>query len=350
MLSPPYFYNGCGVLFLGAKVANIVSVRLLNAEAVRQLLPMDRCVELMRKAMLLVAQEQTIQPIRSALRLPDGNGIMSLMPGYTADPRWLGIKVVSVFPGNSGSDRGSHQGAVLLFEPEHGSLVAIADGREITAIRTAAATAVATDALAKRDAATLAILGYGEQARVHVQSLSLVRPIARILVWGRNFATAERFCEWAATQTRASVEPVREARLAVAAADIICTTTAASDPVLEGKWLRPGQHLNVVGSSIPTTAEIDNEAVARCRVLVDFRDSALQLAGELRRAIQAGVVGKEHILGCVGEVFAGRIVGRASDSDITMFKSLGMICEDLVAADFILSESERHGVGSFVRW
>lgn len=327
-----------------------MKVRVLNAKAVRELLSIGHCVELMRKAMLLVAQEQTIQPIRTALRLPDGKGLLSLMPGYIANPRWLGIKVVSVFPGNFGSEFGSHQGAVLLFEPEHGALVAIADGREITAIRTAAATAVATDVLAKRDASTLVILGYGDQARVHVQSLVLVRPIARILVWGRDFAKAERFSKWAASQTRARVEAVSDVRRAIGEADIICTTTAASEPILEGKWLRPGQHLNVVGSSIPTTAEVDVETVARSRVFADFKGSALQLAGELRRAIQAGVVGEEHILGSVGDVLAGSIVGRSSDSDITMFKSLGMVCEDLVTADFVLRESERLGVGSFVEW
>jgi ornithine cyclodeaminase/alanine dehydrogenase-like protein (mu-crystallin family) len=327
-----------------------MKVRMLNAEAVRELLPMERCVELMRKAMLLVAEGRTTQPIRTALWLPDRKGLLSLMPGYTADPRWLGIKVVSVFPENFGSGRGSHQGVVLLFEPEHGSLVAIADGREITAIRTAAATAVATDVLAKPDASTLAILGYGEQAHVHLKSLVLVRPIKRILVWGRDFAKAERFCEWAATQTRGHVEAVSEAGRAVSEADVICTTTAAPEPILEGAWLRPGQHLNVVGSSIPTTAEIDVEAVARCRVFVDFKESALQLAGEFRRARQAGVVGEDHILGCIGEVLAGRIVGRTSDSDITMFKSLGMVCEDLVAADFILRDGERRGIGSLVEW
>lgn len=327
-----------------------MKVRMLNAQAVRQLLPMDRCVDLMRKAMLMVAQQQTIQPIRSALQLPDGKGLLSMMPGYTADPRWLGIKVVSVFPENFGSDRGSHQGAVLLFEPEHGSLAAIVDGREITAIRTAAATAVATDALAKRDASTLAILGYGEQARVHVQSLALVRPIERVLVWGRDLARAKRFCEWAATQIGARLEAVPEAPLAIAEADVICTTTAAPEPILEGKWLHPGQHLNVVGSSIPTTAEIDAEAVIRCRVFADFKESALQLAGELRRAREAGMVGEDHVLGSVGEVLAGQIVGRSSEDDITMFKSLGMICEDLVTADFLLRESERQGIGSVVEW
>jgi ornithine cyclodeaminase len=311
---------------------------------------MDRCIDLMRKAMLLVAKEQTLQPIRSSLQHPNGKGLLSVMPGYTANPHWLGIKVVSVFPGNFGTEWGSHQGIVLLFEPEHGSPVAIADGREITAIRTAAATAVATDVLARSNASSLAILGYGEQARMHLDALLVVRPFERIVVWGRDFAKADHFCECAATQVRCSVEPARSARAAIDEADVICTTTAAAEAILEGKWLHSGQHLNVVGSSIPTTAEIDIEAVTRSRLFVDFKDSALELAGDFRRARDAGAVGEDHILGSIGDVLAGQAVGRTSDHDITLFKSLGMICEDLVATDFVLRESKRLCVGTLVEW
>jgi len=327
-----------------------MKLRLLNAQQVRGLLPMDRCIDLMRTAMRLVAEGRTLQPIRSSLWHPNRKGLLSMMPGYTADPQWLGIKVVSVFPGNFGTERGSHQGMVLLFDPENGSPQAILDGREITAIRTAAATAVATDVLARAHVSTLAILGYGEQAHTHLQSLRKVRPFERALVWGRDFAKAQQFCEQAATQIRTPINAVSSACAAVEAADVICTTTAAAEPVLEGKWLRPGQHLNVVGSSIPTTAEIDVEAVARCRLFVDFKDSALELAGEFRRAREAGVVGEDHILGSIGDVLTGQVTGRASDRDITLFKSLGMVCEDLVAADFVLRESERLGVGTLIEW
>jgi ornithine cyclodeaminase len=311
---------------------------------------MDHCVDLMRKAMLLVTQKRTLQPIRSSLSHPSGNGLLSMMPGYTADPHWLGIKIVTVFPGNFGSEVGSHQGMVLLFDPEHGSPAAIVDGREITAIRTAAVTAVATDVLARSSVSTLAILGYGEQAHTHLQSLLLARPFERILVWGRDFAKAQQFCEWSETQTQARVEAVRTPDAAVQAADVICTTTAAAEPILEGKWLRPGQHLNVVGSSIPTTAEIDVEAVVRCLFFVDSKESALELAGEFRRARDAGAVGDEHILGTVGDLLGGRVIGRTSDRDNTLFKSLGMVCEDLVATDFVLRESERLCVGSLIDW
>jgi ornithine cyclodeaminase/alanine dehydrogenase-like protein (mu-crystallin family) len=185
-----------------------MKIRLLNAQDVRQLLPMNRCIDLMRKAMLLVAQERTVQPIRSSLWHPNGKGLLSMMPGYTADPEWLGIKIVTVFPGNFGTERGSHQGMVLLFDPEHGSPVAIVDGREITALRTAAATAVATDVLARSNASTLAILGYGEQAHTHLKSLLLARPFERSLVWGGDFAKAEQFCQWAIRQTPARLEAV----------------------------------------------------------------------------------------------------------------------------------------------
>jgi ornithine cyclodeaminase len=239
---------------------------------------------------------------------------------------------------------------VLLFEPEHGSPVAILDGREVTAIRTAAATAVATDVLARNPVATLVILGYGEQARAHLHSLVLVRPFERILVWGRDFDKAKRFSAWASTQTQATVEPIRSPQAAIEEADVICTTTAAGEPVLQGNWLNPGQHLNVVGSSIPTTAEIDVEAVKRSRFFVDFKDSALELAGDFRRAREVGAIGKEHILGSIGDVLAGHTVGRASNQDITLFKSLGMICEDLVACDFVLRESERLDLGAMVEW
>jgi ornithine cyclodeaminase/alanine dehydrogenase-like protein (mu-crystallin family) len=327
-----------------------MTLRLLNAQDVYALLPIWRCIDLMRNAMLLVARKQTLQPIRSTLWHPNRQGLLSMMPGYTADPKWLGIKVVSVFPGNSGTERGSHQGVVLLFDPEHGAPVAIADGRAITAIRTAAATAVATDVLARSDVLTLAILGCGEQARSHLQALLVVRSFVRILVWGRNLGKAEQFCEWAATQTGSTVKAVTSARLAIDEADVICTTTAATDPIIEGTWLRSGQHLNVVGSSIPTTAEIDVEAVRRCRVFVDFKDSALELAGEFRRARTAGVVGDEHLLGSIGDVLAGHVPGRTSERDITLFKSLGMVCEDLVATDFVLRESERLGIGTLVEW
>ena len=324
-------------------------IRLLNAAAVRTLLPVDQCIDLMRAAMKLVATDGAIQPIRSAVFHPDRRGLMSMMPGYIADPEWLGIKVISVFPGNFGTQFGSHQGVVLLFETTNGRPVALLDGREITAIRTAAATAAATDALARREVKTLGIFGYGEQAHTHLEAVPRVRRFERALVWGRDFEKTQRFCAEEARHRDFAIVAVRTPEEA-AAADVLCTTTAAKEPFFDARWLRPGHHLNAVGSSVPTTAEIDNETVARSRLYVDFKDSALALAGDFRRAKDAGRVGDDHIVGSVGEVLIGRVPGRTSDQEITLFKSLGMVSEDLVSADYVLREAERRGIGQLVEW
>ncbi len=327
-----------------------MKIRLLNAEAVRTLLPVDRCIDLMRRAMTLVATEGgTIQPIRQAVWHPDKRGLMSMMPGYVADPEWFGIKVIAVFPGNFGTNLGSHQGVVVLFDAANGSPRAILDGREVTALRTAAATGAATDALARKDARTLGIFGYGEQAHTHLEAIPVVRRIEKAFVWGRDFEKAKAFCAAEQAHHRFPIVAVATPEEA-AAADILCTTTAAKEPYFEARWLRPGHHLNVVGSSIPTPAEIDTQTVVRSRLFVDFKDSALALAGDFRRAKEAGLVSDDHIVGSIGEVLTGKVAGRRSDQDITLFKSLGMVSEDLVSADFVLREAERLGVGALVDW
>lgn len=325
-------------------------MRLLNAQNVRDLLPMAACIELMRKAMALVPVGQADQPIRSSLHHPNGRGLLSVMPGRTAEPDWLGLKAVSVFPGNFASELGSHQGVVLLFDPERGSPVAMLEGRAVTAIRTAAATAVATDALALPDASVLAILGYGEEARTHLEAVPQVRGFGEILAWGRDWTKVQAFAQEQSETLGRRVEPVREAEAAARRADVICTTTAAQEPFFRAAWLRAGQHLNIMGSSVPTTSEIEPEVVAASRFFVDFKDSALELAGDFRRAKAAGLIDDSHILGSIGDILIGRVAGRRSPQDVTLFKSLGMIAEDLVAADFILKQAELCEVGLLVDW
>jgi len=327
-----------------------LQLRLLNAAAVRDLLPMAKCIPLMRSAFEMVARGETIQPIRQSVRHPDGRGLLGWMPGYTAHPEWLGVKVVSVFPGNFGTEFGSHQGMVMMFEPSHGAPVAMLDGREITAIRTAAATAAATDVLAPAAVQTLGIMGYGEQAGSHIEALLHVRRFQRIMVWGRDLSKARRFAaDMAAKHSETEIIAVDNA-LAAASCDVVCTLTAAAEPILHARWLRPGQHLNIVGSSIPTTSEVDVETIARGRLFVDFKDSALALAGDFRRAKDSGLVTDQHIVGCVGDVLVGSMPARVAASDITLFKSLGMSSEDLLACDYVLTESIRRGIGQVVDW
>lgn len=326
-----------------------IQLRMINGREVRELLPMDRCIELMRHTFGLVSEKRANQPIRQLVRNDDGTGLIGWMPGFTADPRRLGIKVVSIFPGAVAKGIKSHQGVVMLFDAEDGRPLALMDAVEITGIRTAAATAAATDALARTDAKTLSIFGLGEQAHTHLESLPQVRKFERIKVWGRDPKKLEAFCAEQGAMLGLTLEPEPSAE-AAADSDVLTLVTGAPEPFFRGEWLRPGQHLNVVGSSVPTTSEIDAETVRRSRYFADFRDSVLALSGDFRRAREQGVVGDEHVLGEVGDVLLGKVEGRRNDQDITLFKSLGMAAEDIVSADWILREAEKRGVGNVYDW
>lgn len=326
-----------------------MAIRILNAAAVRDLLPYAECIPLMRRAFELESEGKTQQPIRQALVTPSRDGLLSIMPGQTDEPPWLGIKIVTVFPGNFGSHLGSHQGVVLLFDAQNGMPLAFMDGREITAIRTAAATAAATDILARQDARSLTVFGYGEQARTHLEALCVVRPFQTVSVWGRDEAKGSTFAALAteALDRQVTFEPNIER---AAEGEVLCLTTSASEPYFRGEWLQPGQHLNVVGSSIPTTSEIDTETVTGSRVFVDFLESAIELAGDLRRAQSAGCFSFSDVVGSVGDVITGKCAGRTSAADVTLFKSLGMICEDILAADLILKCARAQAVGPEFEW
>jgi ornithine cyclodeaminase/alanine dehydrogenase-like protein (mu-crystallin family) len=326
-----------------------MKIRMLNGAVIRQLLTMDRCICLMDRAFEMVAAGEAILPIRQALRTPDGRGLLGWMPGYIANPQWLGIKMISVYPENFGTPYGSHQGMVVMFETRNGAPVAALDARTITAIRTAAASASATNVLAPREVRSLAIFGYGEQAEMHLDALLRVRPFELVSVWGRDPQRAQQFAARGSERHVTRVMAVADAREA-AQADVICTTTAASDPFLRGEWLRAGQHLNLIGSGVATAAEADGQTIARGRLFVDSRENALALAGEFVRAKAEGLVTDDAIVGCVGDVIRGTVSARQAPSDITIFKSVGMACEDLVAADFVCSEAARLDAGVLVDW
>jgi ornithine cyclodeaminase len=326
-----------------------IKLRLINGHEVRELLPMDRCIELMRRAFTVVSEGRAEQPIRQMVRTQDGAGMMGWMPGFTADPPGLGLKLVTIFPGAVAKGIKSHQGVVMMFDAEDGRPLGVMDAAEITGIRTAAATAVATDALARPDASSLSIFGLGEQASTHLESLTRVRKFTRVRVWGRDSKKLEAFCKAQGSAHGVALEPELSAE-AAADADVLCLVTGAREPFFQGAWLRAGQHLNAVGSSIPATSEIDAETVRRARYFVDYRDSALALSGDFLRAKAAGVIDDSHMLGEIGEVLLGRTPGRRNAEDITLFKSLGMAAEDLVSADWILKEAARLDRGVVIDW
>jgi ornithine cyclodeaminase len=235
-----------------------------------------------------------------------------------------------------------------LFEAEHGQPVALLDAAEITALRTAAASGAATRLLARAEAADLAILGAGEQASSHLAAMFVVRPLRRVRVWARDASKAQQFASVEAGKHGLPIEVAASVAQAVEGADIVCTVTKAREPILCGEWLRPGVHLNVVGSSIAASAEIDTPAVVRSRFFVDRRESTLNEAGEFLRALREGAITAQHIQGEIGEVANGSVAGRRSPHDITLYKSLGIAPQDLAAAHYILEQARAAGVGQLV--
>ena len=321
---------------------------VLSQSEVRKLLPMDTCIGLMEQALAALSKGDAVNPLRQGIRLPDGLGILGMMPGYMPTPHALGLKAVAVFPGNHGTEYDSHQGVVLLFNVENGSPMAILDASEVTAIRTAAATGVATKLLAREDAHDLAIVGSGVQAGTHLEAMCVVRDIEKVRVYSRTPANRERFASEASRQFGIPVTPTDSVEAAVADADIICTTTSAAEPVLLGDWISPGCHINAVGSSIRSTRELDTAAVVRSRLFVDRIESTVNEAGDFLFPKQEGAVTDDHIVGEIGDILLGNLDGRETPDEIPLFKSLGVAVEDLAAAHFVYHEAKRTGVGTTV--
>jgi len=248
--------------------------------------------------------------------------------------------LISVFQENSARGIQSHQGLVLLFDPETGAPVCVVHAGELTAIRTAAASAVATDALARKDARRLALLGYGEQAATHARAIGKVRHLESIAVWGRSSERARVFAERMQSELALPVAAAGDVEAAVAQADIVCTVTSAVEPILKGEWVQPGTHLNLVGSGYAGPAEVDNNLVVRSRFIADSREGVLQQGAEFLRAKAAGLVGDEHLVAEIGQVLAGEIEGRRSPEEITVYKSLGHVVQDLATAWALYAETE----------
>jgi ornithine cyclodeaminase len=226
----------------------------------------------------------------------------------------------------------------------------VIDASAITEIRTAAVSGAVTDALARPDAGDLAILGSGAQARSHLAAMAAVRKLRRVRIWSRTPANAERFAREQGPRLGVSIEACADAGAAVRGADLVCTTTSARTPVLSGKWLSPGAHVNAVGACFANSRELDGEAVARSRFFTDRRESCLAEAGDFRLARDEGAVTDAHLLGEVGDVFLGKLAGRVSADDVTVFESLGIAVEDLASAHHLLARARANGAGRWLEW
>ena len=328
----------------GADIAeDAVSLLIINRQTVRDLLPMAACVDLMDEAMSALSRGDTSQLLRQILPL-GGGAAFGVMPG--ASPEGFGAKLISVYPGNFAKGLQSHQGFVALFDPASGAPVAILHAGEITAIRTAAASAAATRALARPDATRLAILGYGEQAETHLHAMACVRPLSAVAVWGRSPDRAAAFAERMSGHLGIAVESAPSVEAAVSDADIVCAVSASPEPILEGRWIAPGAHVNLVGSSTAATREADDALVVRGRLFADDRQGVLAQGGEVIHAMAAGLIDESHVLAEIGEVIAGTRPGRLTDQDVTVYKSLGAVTQDLYSGWAVYRRALAEGRGT----
>jgi ornithine cyclodeaminase len=300
---------------------------------VRRWLDFPGCTAAVRKAMATLSTDTREQPLRNIIEVREGR-IFALMPGMSTGEPGFGAKLISVFRDPAKGGRSAHRGVVTLFEEQTGSVVCIADAHEVTRIRTACATAVATDVFARADATSLAIFGCGTQAEAHLTALPLVRNFSRVAVWGRSARVARDFAERMAVETGLDIRAEADAGTA-AQADVICTLTGAPEPILMRDWVRPGTHVNAVGSSHAGPVEIDPELVAASAYFVECRRSALAAAAEFIRAKELGLVSDGHIRAEIGEVLGGSAAGRSDDVQVTLYKSLGHIVQDLAAVRYL---------------
>ena len=321
-----------------------MSLLVLSEHDVRRLLDMESCIESMTEVLGSLARDELFQPLRFVVRPPDARGLLGLMPAHRsgeADSAYA-LKEIVVTPDNPSRGLDAHQGAVLLHDGETGRLVAVLNASPITEIRTAAVSAVATRALARPDAGRVAVLGAGVQARAHIHALRAVLDDPEIRVWARRLEAAERL----AAEEGAIVAPSPDA--ALFGADVVCTTTAATEPVVERRWLARGAHVNAVGACIPTARELDTETMAHASLFVDRRESALNEAGDYVIAAGEGAIGPEHVKAELGQVLAGLHPGREHEDELTVFESLGIAVEDLAAAELLVQRARAEGAGSEV--
>ena len=319
----------------------------LNEADVRAVLPMPDLIDSMQRALAAFSGGQVVQPVRSVLVVGEQHAFFGVMPAALAAPAAMGAKLVTVYHSNHAVGLPSHLATIILLDPTTGALRAIMDGRFITESRTAAVSAVSAKLLARSDAASLAIIGSGVQARSHLEALRHVCRFTAIRVWSPSRAHCEAFVREADTGG-ASIDVAASAADAVRGADVIVLASASKVPVISNSDVKDGAHICAVGACRPDEREMPSDLIARARVYVDSREGALKEAGELLIPIAEGRIDRTHIAGELGELALGKVSGRGSASDVTIFKSLGMAAEDVAAAALAADRATSRGLGQIL--
>ena len=319
---------------------------LLTESDVRAVLRMEDLIQTMERALAQFSMGEVRQPLRSVLHMGSEGEFLATMPAYIAEPKALGTKLVTLVGTNRARGLPTHLATILLLDPVTGALLSVMDGRYITETRTGAVSAVATRHLARQNGpASLGILGSGVQARSHVEALLRVRPVRDVRVWSPSQAHRTEFAVEMSRGRNISVLAVSTAEDAVRDADVIVLATSSTQPVLRSEWVMSGAHVISVGACRPDQREMDPDLVSRGRLFVDSREGALAEAGDVVIGIAEGRFGPTHVMGELGELVNGRVAGRVSDAEVTIFKSLGMAVEDVAAAELVYRCARERQVG-----
>jgi alanine dehydrogenase len=320
--------------------------RLLTEEQVHSLLPMADLVPAMESALAHFSAGEVQQPVRTVLTVGPTRAFFGVMPVHVPTPGAMGAKLVTVYSDNHQRGLPSHLATIVLLDPETGALQAVMDGRYITEARTAAVSAVSARFLSKAEAGTLAILGAGVQARSHLEAFAEVRALREVRVWSPTARSRDRFVHDMTSHVAAPIRATATAEDAVRGADLIVLVTSSPTPVIEDAWVAAGAHVVSVGACRPDQREMDPALVARARLYVDSRAAAMVESGDVVQGIREGRFTDAHVRGEIGDVVLGRVQGRASDRDVTVFKSLGLAVEDVVSADLVLRRAIENGAGT----
>ena len=320
--------------------------RLLTEQHVHSLLPMTDLISAMESALAKFSAGEVLQPVRTVLTVGPTKAYFGLMPASVPNPASLGAKLVTVFGENHQKGLPSHLATILLLDPETGSLIALMDGRYITEARTAAVSAVSARFLANAQASRLAIIGTGVQARSHLEALQHVRQLQDVRVWSPRQQSRDQFVDDMSPHLPIPIRACASAEAAVTGADLIVLATSSKLPVVEDRWVASGAHVMCVGACRPDQREMAPALVKRGRLYVDSRAAAVVESGDVVMNIAEGLFDKTHLRGEIGELVLGRVTGRNSDSDVTIFKSLGMAVEDVVAADLVFRRASETGAGT----
>ncbi|MGQ9598704.1 MAG: ornithine cyclodeaminase family protein [Anaerolineae bacterium] len=328
-----------------------MKLRILSSSDVRQAVTMAEAIQAVKEAYIQLSAGQAVVPLRTPVPVEKRNGVTLFMPAYLAQSDALGAKIVSVFPGNLARGLPLIHALVIVVDAETGCPIAIMDGTYLTALRTGAASGVATDLLARPEASVVAIFGAGAQARTQLEAVCTVRDIRQVWVYDVVADSVTAYVKEMKQRGRpipSEIHIASSPAQAVREADIICTATTSRTPVFDNADLKPGVHINGIGSYTPEMQEVPAETVARARVVLDSRLASLAEAGDLIIPLQKGLIQEKDIHGEIGEVAAGKIPGRQSAEEITFFKSVGVAVQDVAVATLILRRATDLGLGVLV--